>query len=202
MQPQWWGDLRKRRRRRKQGGLVVFWLVPLAPLAQSFAQRDSSDKYQNTSRLSPCLSPCLKSFSASGVDSWLPHCRLETRMSRQAIYQLHQALKIFTTHRREFQTHSASRLCVPHSTGGPDRTFLDKKVKPEHRSHGQRFLCRDKQTSQAQVPDSCSILKFFIAPLDQDPLACLDSLVAPSPRSNSMLQDVFIGVHVRPPLGD
>jgi hypothetical protein len=40
------GDLRKRRPRRRPGGLVVFWLVPLAPLAQSFAQRDSLDKYQ------------------------------------------------------------------------------------------------------------------------------------------------------------
>jgi hypothetical protein len=45
-------------------------------------------------------------------------------------------LEIFTTQRGEFQSHSTPGLCVPHNTSGPNRAFLDKKLKPERRSHG------------------------------------------------------------------
>ena len=47
-----------------------------------------------------------------------------------------------------------TRDSVPHNTGGPDRAFLDKKVKLERHSRGKRFLCRDKQPSQAQLSHS------------------------------------------------
>lgn len=107
-------------------------------------------------------------------------------MSWRAIHQFHQVLEIFTTHRREFQSHSTPGFCVPHNTSGPDRAFLAKKLKPERRSHSERFLRCDKQTSQAQIPDSRSVLEIFAAPIDPDPLACLGSRVVPSPRSNSM----------------
>ena len=37
---------------------------------------------------------------------------------------------------------------------GPDLSFLNKKVKPDHRVHFSRFICFDKQASHTQVLDS------------------------------------------------
>ena len=84
----------------------------------------------------------------------MPHRRLETSMNRPAIHQSRQVLEILSTYRCEFQSHSASGLGEEHNSGGPDRAFLDKKVKLERHSRGKRFLCRDKQPSQAQLSHS------------------------------------------------
>jgi hypothetical protein len=45
-------------------------------------------------------------------------------------------------------------LGTPHKGVGPDLSLLDKKFKLGRRTHSPWFRCLDKQTTQAQIPNS------------------------------------------------
>ena len=58
---------------------------------------------------------------------------------------------IFAMHRGEFYPHSTSGPCIPQNGLGPNRAFLDKKLKPDRCTQGARLTRLEKQTSGTQI---------------------------------------------------
>jgi hypothetical protein len=51
------------------------------------------------------------------------------------VHQCSQGLAIFIIHRRELQTQSTTGLYTPDDSVGPDLALLNKKIKPDRRTH-------------------------------------------------------------------
>jgi hypothetical protein len=64
------------------------------------------------------------------------------------------ARAIFLTHCCELQSQSAAGLDAPHNSVGPDLSLADKEIEGGRRTHTVRLGCLDKQTPQAQIPNS------------------------------------------------
>jgi len=68
---------------------------------------------------------------------------------------------------------------MPHDSVGPDLSFLDKKINFGRRTHISWVSCFDKQTTQAHVPNSSSLVTLVTPPVDPDALGYLDPRVEP-----------------------
>jgi hypothetical protein len=70
---------------------------------------------------------------------------------------------------------------------GSDLPFLDKKFKPRLCAHDRWLSSFDKQTADAQIPNSRSVVSSTTPPVDPDATKCLDPRLEP-PSMGSCLQ--------------
>src|SRR5258706_1769582 len=63
---------------------------------------------------------------------------------------------------------------MPHNGLNPYLSLLDKKIKLDRRTHRCWLCCFDKQTTQAQIPNSRCLLTFVRTPRDPNVHLCLD----------------------------
>jgi hypothetical protein len=84
---------------------------------------------------------------------------------------------ISLTQGREFQAQSMTDLYMPDDCLGSDLSFLDKKFKLGLCAH-DRWLSRlDKQTPDAQIPNSRSVITSITPPVNPDATRCVDPRV-------------------------
>ena len=77
---------------------------------------------------------------------------------------------------------------------GPDMSFLDKKLKIGRSAHRSWTRCLDKQSTLAQVPNSCCFVTPTATPEDPDSFRRHDSRVEPPRRKSWFLQHVTTSI--------
>jgi|HubBroStandDraft_5_1064220.scaffolds.fasta_scaffold407718_1 hypothetical protein len=70
-------------------------------------------------------------------------------------------------------------LYMPDDGVGSDLSFLDKKFKPGLCAHDRWFSRLDKQTAEAQIQNSRSIITSTTPPVDPNTPKCLDPRLEP-----------------------
>jgi len=86
---------------------------------------------------------------------------------------------------------------MPHDGLSPYRSLLDKKIKFDRRTHRCWLCCLDKQTTQAQIPNSWSLLTSVKTATDPNVHPCLDPREEPTRIRRFLLQIILCTWRIR-----
>jgi hypothetical protein len=97
------------------------------------------------------------------------------RQATKPCQQRSQMGAVFVSDRGEFQPHSASALHMAHNSLGSDLPFFDEKINLCLGPNRLRFMCLNKNSPEAQIPNARNITTPRATPIHPNPLRRSDA---------------------------